>query len=285
MTGYHELSWTESGWLMKPGKGTALITGASAGIGAALATEFASHGHDVVLVARSTAKLEKLATKLHKAHGVSATTLTCDLGAPDAAASLYQQAEAAGLRIDILVNNAGLLYEGLFHKTKLADHTQLVQVNIVALTQLTHLFLPGMIRRGEGRVLNVASTSAFAPIACLSTYAASKAFVLSLSEAINIELKSLGVKRVKVTALCPGFTETEMIASKKGGKSMNIPMVRNMSAGEVAAQGYQACLAGKPLYINGASNRALVQFGKHQPRWLQRRLSALIARKGISDAV
>ena len=259
-------------------KGTALITGASAGIGAALAREFAAYGHDLVLVARSADKLKKLADELATAHGIRATAIASDLGAPNAAEYLQHDVTKQGLSVDVLVNNAGLLHEGPFWETQLADHQQLLQLNIGALTALTHLFLPAMIERKQGRIMNLASTSAFQPIPYLSTYAASKAFVLSFSESLNIELKGTGVK---VTALCPGFTETEMIA-KSGGKSMNVPFVRNLTAQEVAEQGYAACIAGKPLFINGASNRTLIAFGRHQPRWMQRLVTEMIAKKGIS---
>jgi len=258
-------------------KGTVLITGASAGIGAAIAREFARNGHDLILVARSADKLHRLADELSKAHGITTHVFPADLGAADAAQKLHQDVTKNGLAVDILVNNAGLLHEGPFWQTTLADHQQLLQVNIGALMALTHLFLPAMIERKSGRVLQLASTSAFQPIPYLSTYAASKAFVLSFSEALNIELKGTGVK---VTALCPGFTETEMIA-KAGGKSMNVPFVRNLTAEEVAQQGYGACMAGAPLFINGASNRAMIAFGRHQPRWMQRLVTEMIAKKGI----
>lgn len=259
-------------------QGTALITGASAGIGAALAREFASHGHDLVLVARSADKLQALADELAGEHGIQATALAADLGVPNAAEYLQHDVAKRGLAVDILVNNAGLLHEGPFWQAGLAAHQQLLQLNIGVLTALSHLFLPGMIERRRGRILNLASTSAFQPIPQLATYAASKAYVLSFSEALNIELKGTGVK---VTALCPGFTETDMIA-KAGGKSMNVPLVRNLTAGQVAREGYAACIAGKPLYINGASNRAMIAFGQHQPRWLQRLVTEMIARKGIA---
>ena len=259
-------------------KGTALITGASAGIGEALAREFAKNGHDLILVARSADKLKKLAVELGKAHSIRAIALPCDLGTTDAAEKLHAQASRRGLVVDILINNAGVLHEGPFWETKLDAHQQLLQLNIGALIALTHLFVPGMIERKHGRILNLASTSAFQPIPYLSTYAASKAFVLSFSEALNIELKGKGVK---VTALCPGFTETEMIA-KTGGKSMNVPFVRNLTADEVAREGYAACAAGKSLYINGASNRAMIALSQLQPRWIQRRVTEMIAKKGIA---
>ena len=264
--------------MKKNPKGTALITGASAGIGAALAREFAKNGHDLILVARSADKLQKLADELSSANGVRAHIFPADLGVADAAQKLHKTVSGRGLVVDILVNNAGLLHEGPFWQTTLANHQQLLQVNLGALMALTHLFLPAMIERKQGRVLNLASTSAFQPIPYLSTYAASKAFVLSFSEALNIELKRKGVK---VTALCPGFTETEMI-TKAGGKSMSVPFVRNLTAEEVAQQGYSTCMAGKPLFINGASNRAMIAFGRHQPRWLQRLVTEMVAKKGIA---
>ncbi len=256
-------------------KGTALVTGASSGIGAAIATEFARNGHDVILVARSAHKLQSLAEDLQRKHSIKATVIPQDLSATNAAEALLFKATELGLVIDILVNNAGLLYEGPFWETPEPQHQQLLQVNIGTLMALSHRVLPGMLERGQGRIMNIASTSAFQPIPYLSTYAASKAFVLSFSEALNIELKDKGVT---VTALCPGFTETDMIA-KEDGKSMNVPFVKNMSAEEVAQQGYAACMAGKPLYINGASNRALITLGKHQPRWLQRLITELVGKQ------
>ena len=256
--------------IVKKGKsernGTTLITGASAGIGAELARVFAANGHDLVLVARSADKLEALAAELENAHGITATVLPGDLGHSDACETIYLEVDRAGIEVDILVNNAGLLYRGPFLDTPSSDHLKLLQLNIVALTEMTHYFLPAMKERGAGRIMNIASTSAFQPLPSLSTYAASKAYVVSLTVALASELKESGIT---ATALCPGFTETEMIA-KDGGKSMKVPFVRNLSAAQVAQQGYDACMAGKPLYINGMSNRVLVEFGRYQPRWMQR---------------
>lgn len=257
--------------------GTALITGASTGIGAALAREFAGNGHNLILVARSLGKLQALADELSAQHGIQAEVIAQDLGAMDAAASLHAEVQRRGLTVDILVNNAGLLFEGPYWETALASHQQLLQVNIGALVALTHHFLPGMIARGQGRVLNLASTSAFQPVPFLASYAASKAFVLSFSEALTIELKGRGVT---VTALCPGFTETEMIA-KVEGKSMNVPLVRNMTAQEVAQEGYVACMTGRPMHVSGLANRALVTLGRLQPKILQRWVIERIAKAGV----
>jgi short-subunit dehydrogenase len=261
---------------MKQGKGTALITGASAGIGAALAREFAHKGHDLILVARSADKLTALAGEIAKDHGVRVIVIAKDLGVAGAASALYLEVMKQHLNVDILVNNAGLLFKGPFADIAHADHQQLLQLNMAVLTELMHLFIPGMVARGHGRILNLASTSAFQPLPYLATYAATKAYVLSLSEAVGIELKDKGVT---VTALCPGFTETDMIA-KEGGKSMNVPFVKNMTPQAVAKQGYAACMSGKPLYINGMTNRALVEFGRYQPRWIRRAVSVMIAKTG-----
>ncbi len=257
--------------------GTALITGASTGIGAALAREFASNGHDLILVARSLGKLQELADTLSAQHGIHAEVISQDLGAMDAAETLSAEVQRRGLTVDILVNNAGLLFEGQYWETPLASHQQLMQVNIGAVMALTHLFLPEMLARGQGRVLNLASTSAFQPVPYLASYAASKAFVLSFSEALAIELKGKGVT---VTVLCPGFTETEMIA-KAEGKSMNVPLVRNMTAEEVAQEGYVACMTGRPMHVNGLANRALVTLGRLQPKVLQRWVIERVAKSGI----
>ena len=153
----------------------------------------------------------------------------------------------------------------------------MLQLNVLALTELSHRFLPAMKERGKGRIMNVGSTSSFQPVPHLSTYAASKAYVLSFTEAIAAELKGSGVT---ATALCPGFTETEMIA-KEDGQSMAVPLVRNLTATEVAQQGYDACMAGKPLYINGMSNRALIKFSQHQPRWMQRLVNEMFTTRGL----
>jgi short-subunit dehydrogenase len=176
------------------------------------------------------------------------------------------------------VNNAGLLYEGPLHANSLESHLQLLQVNISACTALAYLFLKPMLERRSGKILNVASTSAFQPVPMLSTYGASKAFLLSFSEALSIETQGTGVT---VTALCPGFTNTDMIAKDNGGKSMNLPFIPNMEASEVAQEGYDACMTGKFMHINGRMNQLVVEVGRFQPRPLRRFLSGLIAKRGF----
>lgn len=256
---------------------TALITGASGGIGAELARQFAEHRHNLILVARNKKKLEALAAELIEKHGLKVEVIVQDLGAVGAAQAVFDEAQKRELEIDVLVNNAGILFDGPFIETSAADHAALVQLNITALTVLTHLCLPAMLERRSGRIMNIASTSSFQPVPMLSTYAASKAYVLSFSEALAIELKGRGVT---VTALCPGFTETDMIA-KGDAPSMSVPFVRNLSPQEVAKQGYKACRLGRPLHITGLGNKALIEFGRYQPRWLQRIASDIVAKKGF----
>lgn len=263
---------------MKKTRPVALVTGASFGIGAEFARVFAEKGYDFILVARSEDKLRELAKELLSLYGSNCTVIASDLGQPNAAQKLFDEVAQHGLQVDVLVNNAGLLYEGSFLDTALGNHLQLLQVNIVACTALAYLFLKPMLDRGSGRILNVASTSAFQPMPQLSTYAASKAYLLSLSEALAIESKGSGVT---VTALCPGFTNTGMIAKEGGKKAMNVPFIRNMEPAEVAREGFDACIAGEPLKINGIANQLLVELGRYQPRPIRRWLSMMVAKKGF----
>ncbi|MFV0275674.1 MAG: SDR family NAD(P)-dependent oxidoreductase [Parahaliea sp.] len=255
----------------------ALVTGASAGIGVELARVFAEHGHDLILVARRLDRLDALAQELAAKHGIATISLAADLAEPDSCEQLCRAIDEAGIQVDVLVNNAGVLYEGPFQDSELEDNLQLLRINVMALTELTQRLLPGMLGRRCGRILNVASTSAFQPIPGLATYAASKAYVLSLSEALSSELKGSGVT---VTTLCPGFTATDMIVREDGG-TMKVPLVRVMTAREVAQEGYDACVAGKPLWINGLGNRTLVEMGRLQPRWLLRLLRESSLFKGF----
>src|SRR6185436_6905763 len=181
----------------------ALVTGASSGIGADLARELAQGGHDLVLVARGEDKLKALAAELEKAHSIRARVISADLAQPDAAVQLVKQ--LGGTPIDVLINNAGYALYGRFAETDAADELRMIQVNIVALTQLAKLLLPGMLARKKGRILNVASTAAFQPGPLMAVYYATKAYVLSFSEALANELQGTGVG---VTALCPGPTRT-----------------------------------------------------------------------------
>src|SRR5579864_4171875 len=218
----------------------ALVTGASGGIGAALARELARHGHDLVLVARGAAAMEALAAEL-RAAGAAATVIAADLARPGAAASLAHEIAGRGLAIDILVNNAGLGAAGRFDRSDPARIGEILQVNIVALSELTRLMLPGMIARGHGRVMLVASVAAFQPGPRMAAYFASKAYVLSLGEALAYELRRTGVS---VTVLCPGATATEFFATAGADHSFMARRVRRMMRAEdVARLGYRGLAA------------------------------------------
>lgn len=251
---------------------TTLITGASGGIGEELARVFAEHGHDLILAARRRDRLEALGEELSEAHGVEVHVQSADLAAPDGAARLHAAVAEAGQQVGILVNNSGILAEGKFLDIDLEQHCQILDVNARALMQLTHLFGQDMRKRKRGRILNVCSTSAFQPVPGLASYAATKAFVLSLSEALAMENASHGIT---VTALCPGFVQTDMTQKDDGGH-MNLPLVPLLTAREVAEQGYRATMKGKTVYINGMGNRLVQTLTRHQPRWVWHRIGKVM---------
>jgi uncharacterized protein len=241
-------------------KGTALITGASSGIGAELATLCAASGYDLVLVARSAGKLEALGTSVSRSHGVSARALPVDLS--DTGAPLAIFAAIQGRAPEILINNAGFGLRGAFAEIDWDAQARLMQVNAIALAHLTRLFLPGMLARRSGRILNVASTAAFVPGPFMAMYYASKAFVLSFSDAIANEVRGSGVT---VTALCPGPTGTAFF---EAAGLTDSPLVKGpvMTAAEVARQGYRAMMAGKAEWIAGARNRWMLRGARLAPR-------------------
>jgi len=242
---------------------TALVTGASSGIGLDLATTFAQHGHDLVLVARSEGKLQELAVELEKRNDITAHVVAWDLSAPNAAAELVRELKSRSIEVDVLVNNAGYGVAGAFIETDMQRELDMIQVNIVALTQLTKLLLPPMIARKRGRILNVASTAAFQPGPLMAVYYATKAYVLSFSEAIADELRDTGVT---VTTLCPGPTATEFASVAQMTHSRLFTMMRPMSSQRVASAGYRGLMAGRRLVIPGATNKLLVQSLRVSPR-------------------
>jgi short-subunit dehydrogenase len=257
---------------------SALITGASAGIGLELAELFAADGFDLIIVARRVAELEALAQRCRTDHGAQVDVVPLDLLAPSAVADLVQKLDDDGLNVDVLVNNAGLMEMGGFASVDIERHERLLQLNVCVLTSLTRRLLPGMVERGRGRILNVASISAFQPIPALAVYAASKAFVLSLSESLSEELKGTGVS---VTALCPGITKTEMYdrAQDEHSLARSIPDVFLSDVKDVARQGFEACLAGKVVVVPGRSNQMMASSVGFYPRWLVRGVGGLIGRR------
>ena len=226
----------------------ALITGASSGIGAELAREATKDGHDLVLVARRREPMEALAAELHGT-GTEITVISTDLGKPGGAAELMKIVEDRGLVIDTLINNAGLGDTGPFDQADPQRISSMLQVNVVALTELTRLVLPKMVARKRGKVLLLASTAAFQPGPDMAVYYASKSYVLSFGRAIGYELRRSGVT---VTTLCPGPTASESARSPIR-RVLEGPMPV-MTAAEVARQGYAALKAGRPLIITGLLN-------------------------------
>jgi short-subunit dehydrogenase len=247
---------------------TALITGASSGIGLELARIFAAHAHDVVLVARSEGKLRELAREC-EAKGVHAHVVAADLAAPDAARVVLDAVARLGVEIDVLVNNAGFGVYGRFAGTPLATELESIQVNVVALTDLTKRCLPGMIARRRGRILNVASTAGFLPGPLMAVYYATKAYVVSFSEAIANELEGTGVT---VTVLCPGPTATGFQAAAHLETSRIVSLLSKATSRSVAEAGYEATMAGKVLCIPGVSNKVATLAPRLFPRAVIRKV-------------
>jgi len=245
--------------------GLAVITGASSGIGAELSTIFAKHGYPLLLVARSADKLKAFAAELSKMYGVFATPLALDLASPEAPMQVLETAANTGRTVDVLVNNAGYGTYGPFVETDLATTLQLLQVNMVALTHLTRLFLPEMVRRNQGGVLNVASTAAFQPGPLMAVYYASKAYVLHFSEAIAEELQS---SNITVTALCPGPTSTGFESRAGMQQTKLFQSGRVMNARDVAEAGYRGLLRGRRCVVPGFWNKVFMQAVRISPRRL-----------------
>ena len=243
---------------------TALVTGASGGIGEELARLLAADRHDLVLVARSRDKLARLAEELGSKHNVGARVIAKDLSDPAAPREIFDETEGAGVAVDVLVNNAGFGSYGPFAETDARKELELLQVNVVALTHLTKLFLPAMIGRGRGRVMQVASTAAFQPGPLMAVYYASKAYVLSFSEALANECEGTGVT---VTALCPGPTETGFVAAA-GMEKSKLFEANVMDARTVAEAGYRGMLDGRAVVIPGFRNSLMARAVGFAPRGL-----------------
>lgn len=255
---------------------TALITGASGGIGYELALEHVQRGGDVVLVARSEDKLREYQATWEKNYGVKVHVIGMDLALPGSAQSVYDAVAAKGLTVDILINNAGFGQYGLFEESDLERATQMLELNIVALTALTRLFVADMVRRGSGRIMNVASTAAFQPVPIMAVYAATKAYVLSFSEALNNEVSASGVT---VTTLCPGPTTSgfQDAAAMHGARMADRRLMA--TSAEVARFGYSAMLRGKTVAVHGLLNRFAAFLVRFTPRSIIVRVGRMVAEK------
>ncbi len=256
-------------------KKTSLITGASSGIGLDLAHLFASDGHNLVLVARNQERLDDLADELRSKHGIQARVLPEDLADLDAPDRIFNTLNSENIEIDYLVNNAGFNSWGKLAETRADRELDMIKVNLLALYRLTKLYLPVMLKRNQGRILNVASTAGFVPGPYSAVYYASKAFVISMTEAIAEEIRD---SNVTATVLCPGPTETEFFeradmmqtALKKGN---------TMSSKKVAEIGYKAMMKGKSTKIAGFANWLLIFSTRFSPRRLMAKIAASLNSK------
>lgn len=254
---------------------TALITGASGGIGAAFAAELAKRQHNLILVARSEDKLQQLAAKLRQEFKIAIEIIVRDLTVPGTTTAVCDAVVAKGLTVDLLVNNAGFGDYGIFADRPLAKQVEMVQLNIVALVELSHLFLQGMRERKSGSIINVASIVAFQPMPYLSVYAASKAFVLSFSEALWVENQDCGVR---VLALCPGATESDFFKVAEFPTSLGSSSKQKLvPASEVVRDALQALdKNGSNIVTGGFANRIIANLPRLMPRELVVKLVAQI---------
>lgn len=241
---------------------TVLITGASGGIGKELADRFAKDGHNMVLVARSEAKLVEMAKGYRKNYGVHVTVFAKDVTLPNVAQDIATQLEKESITVDYLINNAGFGLYGSFLETDLEKEMNMIDVNIKALTIMTKLFLPDMVKRRQGGIMNVASVAAFYPGPLMAVYFATKAYVLSFTEALQNELTGTGVT---ATALCPGPTATDFVDRSDVGAS-KLYQSGVMDVGVVADEAYRGFLRGKTLIIPGAIHRFITSLPRFLPR-------------------
>jgi short-subunit dehydrogenase len=243
---------------------TALVTGASSGIGAAIAAELASRGFALILVARREERLRTLATELSSDHGIEVEVVACDLGDEGERDRLQQELGGLGRAVEVLVNNAGFGHQADFARSPRDRMVEMVRVNVEAVVDLTSRFIAPMVERGRGSVINIASTAAFQPLPGSAVYAASKSFVLSFSEAIRTELRGSGVT---VTAVCPGPAKTEFTeVAGVGGVEDRTPGPVWTSVEEIARQAVDGARRDKRVVVPGMLNRATALAGQHSPR-------------------
>ncbi|MFP5041981.1 SDR family NAD(P)-dependent oxidoreductase [Parasediminibacterium sp. JCM 36343] len=246
-------------------KKTALITGASSGIGLELAKIHASKGGDLVLVARNKIKLDELKTQLENKYKIKVYTIGKDLSAQNAAQEVYEETSKENIQIDYLINNAGFGGYGLFTATGWGKELQMINLNITTLTLFTKLYLQDMVKRKAGKIMNVASTAAFQPGPTMAVYCATKAYVLSFTEAISNEVANLGVT---VTALCPGATESGFQEAASMEESKVVKGRKMPTSKEVAEYGYASMMKGKTVAIQGFMNYIMANSIRFVPRAL-----------------
>jgi short-subunit dehydrogenase len=255
---------------------TALITGASSGLGWEFAKIHAASGGNLILVARNISQLEKLKTTIQQDHSVQIHLIKKDLSHPHAAEELYEYIKSQSWEVDILINNAGFGYYGMFMDALLQKDDEMMQLNMVTLTKLTKLFAEDMVKKGKGRIMNVASTAAFQPGPTMAVYCATKAYVLHFSEALANELKGTGVT---VTILCPGATASGFQAAAIMEESRLVKGRKLPSSHEVANYGYKAMLKGQVVAIHGLMNYLMAQSVRFTPRGLVLKVARWMMRK------
>jgi short-subunit dehydrogenase len=244
---------------------TALITGASNGIGLELAKVHASNGDNLVLVARSKSKLDELKAELEKQYKISVHTIGKDLSAPNAALDVYMETTDKHIQIDYLINNAGFGDFGMFYETDWNKEAQMINLNMTALTQFTKLYVKDMVKRKSGKIMNVASMAAFQSGPTMAVYYATKAYVLSFSEAVDNEVRDKGVT---ITTLCPGPTESGFQAAANLEESKLFKGKKLPTSKEVAEYGYKAMMQGKTIAIHGLMNAIMAYAIRFVPRSL-----------------
>jgi hypothetical protein len=257
-------------------KNTALITGASNGIGLELAKVHASKGGDLVLVARNKTKLDELKAELESQFKVSVYTIGKDLSANNSAQEVYDETTKQNIQIDYLINNAGFGYFGMFAETEWNKELQMINLNITTLTQFTKLYLQDMVKRRSGKIMNVASTAAFQSGPTMAVYYATKSYVLHFSEAVDNEVKDKGVT---VTTLCPGPTESGFQAAAAMEESNLVKGKKLPTAKEVAEYGYSSMMKGKTVAIHGMMNWIMANSVRFTPRALVVKLTRKIQDK------
>jgi hypothetical protein len=255
---------------------TALITGASGGIGYELALEHVRRGGDVILVARSEQKLNEFQSAWQTTYGVTVHVIAMDLAQRGSAQVLYDAVVAKGLTVDILINNAGFGLYGLFEESDVERGLEMLELNVVTLTALTRLFVVDMVRRRSGRIMNVASTAAFQPVPLFAQYSATKAYVLSFSEALNNEVSDRGVT---VTTLCPGPTTSGFLDAAAMHEARMVDQRLMATSADVARYGYDAMLSGKTVAVHGNLNRLMTLLVRFTPRSINVRVGRMIAEK------